>query len=317
MPRLPPLPPMRYLRTFESAGRLGGFTAAAEELHTTQSAVSRTIKDLERLLQTRLFERIHRGVRLTRDGESYHAEVTATLDRIRTAGAMLAEDHGTPVVIAASNSVSMLFLIPLRIELYKAVGEADTHVHVLTCSYEALDRIGEDDVDLVLTYDPGRASGDRAVGFRQEVRPMCAPSCAREHSGILDRPEREWQWGGLTMLKSARPAGGRATWEDWLEATGSPGRKSRALTYFDDMFLLEDAVAGEGLALGCRSLLKGHLDSGKLVAVGDGFVEIDRPLYARLTERGRTRHFARKCLDFLRENARRLDRPRATAVPRD
>ena len=43
---------MRHLRTFESAGWLGGFSAAAEELHTTQSAVSRTIKDLERLLGT-------------------------------------------------------------------------------------------------------------------------------------------------------------------------------------------------------------------------------------------------------------------------
>ena len=47
MPKLPPPPPMRYLRAFESAARLGGFTAAAGELHTTQSAVSRTIKDLE------------------------------------------------------------------------------------------------------------------------------------------------------------------------------------------------------------------------------------------------------------------------------
>ena len=61
-----PLPPMRHLRVFESAARLGGFSAAAQELHTTQSAVSRTVADLERLLGTALFERVHRGVRLTR-----------------------------------------------------------------------------------------------------------------------------------------------------------------------------------------------------------------------------------------------------------
>ena len=317
MPKPPPLPPMRHLRTFECAARLGSFSAAAEELHTTQSAVSRTVRDLESLFRTRLFDRVHRGVRLTRDGESYRAEVAAALDRIRTAGAMLAEDHEMPVVIAAANSISMLFLIPLRVELYGAVGEADTHVHVLTCDCEMLERIGEDDVDLVLTYDPGRASEDRALAFRQEIRPMCAPGYAREHSAILDRPEREWRWGGLTILKTARPGLGRATWEDWFEATGSPGSRSRALTYFDDMFLYEDAVAGKGLALGCRSLLKGHLGSGTLVAVGDGFVEIDRPHYVRLTERGRNRRFARQCFDFLRENARHMDRPSAMAVSRD
>ena len=309
MPNTPLLPSMRQLRAFESAVRLGGFTAAADELHTTQSAVSRTIMKLERLLRTRLFDRVHRGVRLTRKGELYHGEIAASLDRIGTAGAILADDHGTPVIVAASNTVSMLYLLPLRQELYRAVGEADTHVHVLTCDYEMLDRIGEADVDLVLTYDPGRASEDRALAFRQEVRPMCAPGYAREHSGILDRPVREWQWGGLTILKSSRPSRGRATWEDWLEATGSSCRESHALTYFDDMFLLEDAVAGKGLALGCWSLLKGHLRSGRLVAVGDGFVEIDRPFYVRLTERGRIRHLARQCFEFFRENARRLERP--------
>ena len=43
----PPLPPMRHLRVFEGAARLGGFSAAAEELHTTQSAVSRTVAALD------------------------------------------------------------------------------------------------------------------------------------------------------------------------------------------------------------------------------------------------------------------------------
>ena len=77
MPKPPPLPPMRHLRTFEIAARLGSFSAAAEELNTTQSAVIRTVKDLERLFRTRLFDRVHRGVRLTREGESYRADVIA------------------------------------------------------------------------------------------------------------------------------------------------------------------------------------------------------------------------------------------------
>ena len=39
--------PLEALRGFESAARLLNFTRAAEELHLTQSAVSREIRSLE------------------------------------------------------------------------------------------------------------------------------------------------------------------------------------------------------------------------------------------------------------------------------
>ena len=75
------------LRTFESAGRLGSFSAAADELDTTQSAVSRTIAELERRMAVRLFERRHRGVSLTEAGELYHKAVSDSLARIVAAAA--------------------------------------------------------------------------------------------------------------------------------------------------------------------------------------------------------------------------------------
>ena len=47
----------------------GGFTAAAERLNLTQSAVSMQLKRLEDRLDRRLVERDRRGVRPTADGE--------------------------------------------------------------------------------------------------------------------------------------------------------------------------------------------------------------------------------------------------------
>ncbi|MYE03000.1 MAG: hypothetical protein F4Y03_17325 [Alphaproteobacteria bacterium] len=102
---------------------------------------------------------------------------------------------------------------------------------------------------------------------------------------------------------------GWATWEDWFEAVGRPRSELRQQTYFNYTFLLEDAVAGMGLAIGCRRPVAQHLESGALVGVGDGFVDIDRPQYARLTERGRGRPAARQYLEFLDEMTRRLDGP--------
>ena len=301
------MPPTRLLRVFECAARLGSFSAAAVELGTTQSAVSRAVSELERALAARLFDRVHRGVRLTRAGESYREAVVAGLARIAAAGASLAGAASEHVVIACDHAVSTLFLMPLRAALYRAVGGGATHVHILTCDADLLARVGESEADLVLSCDPGGgASRDRVVAFRQAVTPVCAPAYLREHSDVLGRPVEAW--GALTLLDGARPGRGWATWEDWFEAGGRPRGEPRRLRYFDHVFLLEDAVAGAGLALGWRRLIDRHLESGALVAVADDFIEVDRPHWARLTERGRRRRHARCCLQLLDDLSRRADR---------
>ena len=305
-PPLEPLPPMRHLRIFESAARLGSFSGAAEELHTTQSAVSRAVAELERRLGARLFDRVHRGVRLTRSGELYREAVAPSLDRIGAAGAALAWSETAHVVIACTHAVSAMFLMPLRAALYEALGGGDTHFHILTCDSDLLGRVGPGEADMVLSHDPGdSAPEDRAVAFRDAVTPVCAPAYAEDHADILRGPVEGWT--PLTFLHHARPSRGWATWDDWFEAAGRPRGRVRRLSYYDHLFQVEDAIDGQGLALGWRRLIDRHLESGALTAVRDRFVEFDRFCHARLTERGRRRPPARRCLEFLADLSRRTD----------
>ena len=60
---------LRFLRTFVAIADNAGFARAAAQLNLTQSAASRQIQALEDELGLRLFVRIGRGVRLTREGE--------------------------------------------------------------------------------------------------------------------------------------------------------------------------------------------------------------------------------------------------------
>ncbi|GEM_PF-41812 len=60
---------LHKLQVFVTVARVESFTRAAEELLLTQSAVSQHVQGLEAQLGARLFERSHRGVRLTRAGE--------------------------------------------------------------------------------------------------------------------------------------------------------------------------------------------------------------------------------------------------------
>ncbi|MFF4524150.1 LysR family transcriptional regulator [Streptomyces bluensis] len=66
-------------RTFVTVCRLGSLSAAAAELHHTQSAVSRQVAGLERQLGVPLIERHARGVRPTPAGEVFRHHALATL----------------------------------------------------------------------------------------------------------------------------------------------------------------------------------------------------------------------------------------------
>ena len=295
-----PMPRMRLLRVFECTARLGSFSAAAEELHTTQSAVSRAVAELERQLAARLFDRSHRGVRLTSGGELYRDAVVAGLARIGAAGASLAGAQTPHVVIACGHAVSTLFLMPMRAALYRAVGGGRHPRPHPDLRRRPAGSGGRERSRHRARLRPRRRRrpGTGWWRLRQAVTPVCAPAYACEHTGVLARPVEEW--GGLTFLDTARPSRGWATWEDWFEAAGRPLGEPRRLRYFDYVFLLEDALAGAGLALGWRRLVERHLESGALVAVAAGFVEVDRPHYARLTKRGRGRRHARRCLGIVR-----------------
>src|SRR6187549_4053903 len=71
------LPPLNALRAFEASARLGSFVAAAAELHVSAAAVSQQVQRLERYLDTRLFNRLARGLVLTEEGRDYLPELTA------------------------------------------------------------------------------------------------------------------------------------------------------------------------------------------------------------------------------------------------
>lgn len=65
-----------HLLTFVTVAEKKNFTRAAEELHITQSAVTLSIKALEKKYEVKFFDRTNKYVRLTRAGEIlyYHAK---------------------------------------------------------------------------------------------------------------------------------------------------------------------------------------------------------------------------------------------------
>ena len=291
------IPPANALIAFESAARHGNFTLAARELGTSQSAVSRHIGHLEAWLSARLFERSRAGAALTDAGERFREGVLAGLAAIHRGASEAAElSNVGQVVIACSHEASHLMILPRYGDLRRALGE-DVQIRILTYHHYVQNLPADPAADIRLTWDSASAAPeDRVVALKEAVRPVCSPAYAAEHERILAGPVAGWS--GLTLLDLLRPNEGWATWEDWFAVAGHPDGTPRRLGLDSYAYVLESAAAGHGVALGWRQLIERFLEAGTLVALGEGFVEFDRALYAVLTAKGRRKPLARRCLAF-------------------
>lgn len=113
---------LRQLRAFLEVARHGSFTAAAQNLHVTQSALSVMIRELERELRVRLFDRTTRRVQLTAAGEEFHPLAEKTLEDLEHAVARsreLAEVRRGRVTIAATTLIASI-LLPRAIADYRS-----------------------------------------------------------------------------------------------------------------------------------------------------------------------------------------------------
>jgi DNA-binding transcriptional LysR family regulator len=255
------LPNLGALAFFEAAGRLTGFTRAAAELNVTQGAVSRQIRLLEDALGAPLFHRRHKTIELTADGRRLHRTVAMALDQIaEAADAFRAGSPGHGVTIAATSAFASLWLIPRLGRLRAAI--PDVEVQVLATDLE-LHGVA-DRFDIGVRYGTGRWPGLTAELLgHTEVFPVCAPSylaergpfatpdaLLRERLLFLDEPRRHW-----------------IDWSLWLRGVGVTGPPPRPALRADSFTVLVNAaVEGQGIALGWRQLVQGHLATGLLVS---------------------------------------------------
>ncbi len=290
------IPPTNALIAFESAARHANFTLAARELRTSQAAVSRQIAKLETWLSARLFDRSRAGATLTDAGKRFRDGVATGLAAIHRGAAEVTElSHAEQVVIACSHDASHFLIMPRYDALRRALGE-DVQIRILTYHHSIQSLPPDPSADLLLTWDAAGADPEeRALVIKEAVRPVCSPAYAAAHAQTLAGPVAGWS--GLTIL-DLLPNAGWASWDDWFAAAGRPDAAPHRIRFDCYSFVLEAAAAGHGIALAWRDLIERSLESGALVALGDGFLETDNLCVGVLTEKGRRKPVARRCLAF-------------------
>ncbi|MFF9196013.1 LysR substrate-binding domain-containing protein [Streptomyces sp. NPDC014779] len=292
----PELPPLSTLLPFEATVRHASMTRAAQELHVTHGAVSRQVRNLEKALGTRLFERGPRALRPTPGARRLAAAVRDALDVIETAAREVSgrERDTGPLALSCEPTLLMRWLIPRLPELAGAHPGLTVH---LSAGGGPVD-FARDPVDAALRRDdfPVPAGTHRVALFEEWIGPVCRPEAAE--ALLAGAP--------VTLLHTAtRPA----AWADWRRLTG--GSPSMAGEQgFEHFFLaLQAAVAGVGVAVGPYALVHDDLVRGQLAAPY-GFVP-DGTGYGLLTARPPERDpRLAALLGWLRERAAELNPPR-------
>ncbi|MEM9370816.1 MAG: LysR family transcriptional regulator [Pseudomonadota bacterium] len=262
------LPSIAALTAFENVARHGGFTRAADELNTSQSAVSRHVRQLEERLGTRLFDRSVRGVLLTREGSTYLASVSPALESLHAAGQALRRDAGD-VTLACTHEVSHLILMPKHEQLRSAIGP-NGQLRILTTEYETFPAMVEAGADITFGYASCARAPEEVLVLPEELAIVAAPPLKADAES-----------GQAPLLDLSKPNHGWSTWRDFFGYAPDDIAQS-----FDSyVYLLEAAAAGKGAALGWRRFVDRYLEAGMLVRCGEW-----RPgrgaLCARLTPRG-------------------------------
>lgn len=263
------LPPLDLLRGFEAAARHLSFTKAAEELFLTQSAISRQVQGLEEHLGVPLFQRKHRALLLTDEGQVLYRACAAVLRDLRgaidqvTAGRSARMVNVTTMVTFAS-----LWLVP-RLPKFRALHPSiDVRI---SANNEVVD-LDRQRIDVAIRYiAPEKAPRDAQRLFGEDIVPVCSPRLLKEAGRPLKQPA-DLAAHVLLQMDDAPAVSPWLDWDNWLAAMGLGELEPRGRLEFSHYdHLIAAAVEGQGVALGRFPMMNDYLRQKKLVAPFERF----------------------------------------------
>lgn len=255
--------PFAGVTVFVAVARAGSFTKAADKLGLTKSAVGKGIARLEERLGFKLLHRTTRLTRMTADGEAYLAACVAAIDEITAVQTALSSHNQ---VLSGRLHIDMPVAFGRRVLLPVLMDIVRPHpdIHLTLTFTDATSDLLRDDVDLAIRFGGLEDSGHlvaRRLVVQQRV--ICAsPGYLREHgtpATLADVGDHRCVVGTLN--------GPPLVWfvrEGHAETKFTPPATHQLS---DGEAMVDAAVAGLGIVQLPLSMVREHLQSGRLEEV--------------------------------------------------
>ncbi|CAG9296830.1 LysR substrate-binding domain-containing protein [Celerinatantimonas diazotrophica] len=247
--------PLNALRAFESAARHGKMLDAGNELCVSHSAISRQVKRLEEILDTKLFCGPKNNIRLTPEGERLLLDLTSAFDMLEASIETFDRSNGQSINLSCLGTLSMKWLIPKLKDFYLEYPDIKIN---LTADDNPVN-LAKDNIDIAIRI--GRTQSDNQdiliEMFDDYVGPVCSPSLINPNETftecLLSKP--------LLHTITRQNA-----WDDWSSHTYKIKSKQQQIVYEHFYFMIEAAMSGLGIAIAPYILVKNELKMGNLIA---------------------------------------------------
>jgi DNA-binding transcriptional LysR family regulator len=182
----------RQLLAFATLARRGSFTLTAKEIFLTQSAVSHTIKGLERELGARLFDRVGKRVHLTQAGEQllHHADRILREMEAARAGLEQLENWGQSRLRIGASPTACQYLLPTVLREFKQSFPKCVIRIEPGDGPQMVELLRDNEIDLAIMVEPARHEDIvfRRV-FEDELRLIVPPLHPWGQAGRVPRGE--------------------------------------------------------------------------------------------------------------------------------
>jgi LysR family glycine cleavage system transcriptional activator len=260
--------PLNALRAFDAVGQHLSFTAGANALHVSQSALSRHVISLEDLLGKQLLERRPHRLALTPAGEALLPVVQKSFDRLEQVLNTIREGSRTSRTLRIHMPPSLLNHMALPM-LRDFRGEFPDILIDVSSSH--VTGLPAHDLDVAVVYDRPNVD-DKVTDLLWMVRvtPVCSPEIARAHAG---KPLGQFLSDNelLHVKLDGEPRG--LLWTTFAQQCGLSLNTDRGLSFDTAISAVQFARSGAGVALADVDMFAAELASGELVAPFDASFE--------------------------------------------
>jgi DNA-binding transcriptional LysR family regulator len=262
--------PLNALRAFEGVAHHLSFTAAANALLISQSALSRHVIALEKLIGVQLFERRPHTLVLTKAGQHLRAAVMKSFDRLEYALDDI-RNEGTAVLRTLRVQMPPTFAAHLAVPILRDFRRAAAEVDIdLVSPYGVGPPLNE--VDVAVVYSKPTVT-DLVKDLLWPVRLsiLCHPDIAERYKGksLGDFIEaNELIHVRLTDLPRHH------LWSQFARQAGLAALNvERGLVFDTALLAVQYALSGEGIALIDNYLFGDYLRTGRLIKPFDNILD--------------------------------------------
>ncbi|MDT8333265.1 LysR family transcriptional regulator [Roseomonas gilardii] len=253
------MPTIKQLEALRWIVALGSFEKAAERLHTTQSAISKRIQELEAELRTPVFDRAQRSSRLTAKGEAIMTlaeELLSVRDRILAVGtsrAIAMRQLRFGVTELTAMTWLPAFVSELRASYPNIALEPEVEM-----SADLVESLRKGSLDFIIVPDTFWTPGLRRVPLINVQNAwMCSPELFHDRRML---PLREL--ARFNILTQGRRSGSGLVFGKWLEENGV--EFPRLLTSNSLMAMVGLTLAAVGVSYLPQSCFGGLVEQGRL-----------------------------------------------------